>query len=401
MIASTFLLRYVDLMQTEHTRPKRVIILGATGSIGDSTLRVIDASPETFEVVGLSAHGNQKKLAELAVRYRPQAIAITQQTEIHLQLQHQNITTYCGDNAALALLDHEADIVVAAMVGAAGIVPVMKALQLGRTVIFANKEALVCAGALMMDACKQSGGKLLPADSEHNAIFQSLQGSDIAQISHITLTASGGPFLTLPMSAFASITPEQAVKHPKWSMGAKISVDSATMMNKGLELIEARWLFDLPESRIDVVIHPEAILHGFVQYQDGSVIGQMGEPDMVIPLSYCMHYPQRGFSNKNKLDLAKIAAMHFYDVDTNRFPALALARAVLNSSMAASIAFNAANEIAVAAFLQRKIAYGDIVPHVARAVEHFSTESTLSIEDVLALDARVRSFSETQVMKAA
>lgn len=388
-------------MQKTFSSRKRVIILGATGSIGDSTFRVIDASPERFEVVGLSAHHNQDKLAALTRRYAPQAIALTGIDAITDDGLKTPAICYAGENAALDLLDHDADIVVAAMVGAAGIAPVMKALELGRTVIFANKEALVCAGALMMEACKTYGGKLLPADSEHNAIFQALHGADIDTISHITLTASGGPFLNLPLEAFASVTPEQAVAHPKWSMGAKISIDSATMMNKGLEIIEARWLFDMPQTRIDVVIHPEAIIHGFVQYHDGSSIAQMGEPDMTIPLSYCLHYPDRGKSNKPRLDLAKIRTMNFYEVDKKRFPALSLARSVLDSTMAASIAFNAANEVAVAAFLQKHILFTDIVPHVSKAVHAFSKEHIESIEDVLELDKRIRIFSDNILKKAA
>lgn len=372
---------------------KRVIILGATGSIGDSTLRVIRAARDEFELVGISAHTNTEKLAAIAQEFSPKCVAITS-GESSADLFPSSIRQ-C--HSALALLEEECDIVVAAMTGAAGLAPIMRAIELGRTVALANKEALVCAGSLMMEAAKRHNTRILPVDSEHNAIYQALAGQDTARVSHITLTASGGPFLTTPLDQLPSITPEQAIAHPKWNMGAKISVDSATMMNKGLELIEAHWLFGFAPDAIHIIIHPQAIIHGLVHFTDGSSIAQLSEPDMAVPISYCLNWPNRGILSAKTLSLADTGTLSFLPVDEARFRAPTIARAALSQGPAASIAFNAANEIAVEAFLARHIGFLDITPLVENACETFAKRTIGTIEDVLALDQDVRRHTESKL----
>jgi 1-deoxy-D-xylulose-5-phosphate reductoisomerase len=293
----------------------------------------------------------------------------------------------------------EAELVLAAIVGCAGLKPTMAAVKAGRTVALANKEALVTAGALMIDEASASGATLLPVDSEHNAIFQCLAGSRAEEISKIILTASGGPFLGASAESIRAATPAQAVAHPKWSMGAKISVDSATLMNKGLELIEAHYLFGLPSSQIDVVIHPQSIIHSLVEFVDGSVLAQLSTPDMRIPIAYALAWPERIATPAQRLDLATIGRLDFQIPDLARFPALRLARDALEAGGAAPIILNAANEIAVAAFLASEISFPQIASLVQEALNQASYDAPRSIEDVLEIDRMTHALTET-MMKA-
>lgn len=372
---------------------RTVSILGATGSIGDSTLRVIAQHPDRYQIAALTAQENAQKLIALAKQYRPLAVAIG--NEAHLPavrdaLKPLGIAVFGGAQGIEEAACVPADITVAAIVGAAGLVPTLRAIEQGGSVALANKESLVCAGNLVIQACATHGTKLLPVDSEHNAIFQVLAAQHRSAVEKITLTASGGPLLRRPLETMASVTPEEAVNHPRWNMGAKISVDSATMVNKGLELIEAHYLFDLPASKIEVLVHPESIVHSLVHYVDGSVLAQLGMPDMAIPIAYTLSWPERIAVATPRLDLAQLGALHFEPLDNARFPALSLARAALSAGPAHMIAFNAANELAVAAFLAKKIPFTAIAQTGASVVESTPAAGIDSIEDVLAADAQAR-----------
>ena len=382
------------MQQTNHqpipaNAARTVSILGATGSIGESTLRVIAEQPERYRIAALTAQDNADKLIALAREFRPAHVAIG------------NPAHYATVKDALAPLgihvgtdiceaaSYPCDISVAAIVGAAGLAPTLRAIEQGNQVALANKEALVCAGHFMLDACARHSTKLVPVDSEHNAIFQVLQGS-AQSVETMTLTASGGPFRTRALAAFDSITPAEAVAHPRWRMGAKISIDSATMVNKGLELIEAHYLFGLPPEQIDVLLHPESIIHSLVHFTDGSVLAQLGMPDMRIPIAYALSWPERLQVSTPRLNLAELGALHFETPEPARFPALACARRALAKGPHALIAFNSANEVAVAAFLAGKIRFPQIIEIVAQAVEISAACTISSIEQVLACDAEAR-----------
>ena len=376
---------------------RRVSILGATGSIGDSTLRVIAEHPDQFEIVALTAQDNAEKLIQLALAYRPQVVAIGNAfkvAEVKSALSVHNINVLSGAEGIEEAASSPADITVAAIVGAAGLVPVMRAISQGRSVALANKEALVCAGNLVMHACEAAGTKLLPVDSEHNAIFQVLVTEHRDKVEKITLTASGGPLLRRPLATFDAVTPEEAVNHPRWDMGAKISVDSATMMNKGLELIEAHYLFQAPLAQLDVLVHPESIVHSLVHYADGSVLAQLGMPDMAIPIAYALGWPNRLAVATPRLNLAEIGALHFSAIEQQRFPCLGLAQSALASGPAAMIALNAANEIAVQAFLARKISFTAIARIVSGVLETTDASPVVSIDDVIAIDQLSRRRAE-------
>lgn len=375
------------------TAPRRVSILGATGSIGDSTLRVIGEHADRYTVTALTAQNNAEKLIALALKYRPEVVAIGNEHQakpVRDALAPLNIEVLTGAAGVEEAAARNADITVAAIVGAAGLMPVMRAIAQGRCVAVANKEALVCAGELVTRACTAHGTTLLPIDSEHNAVFQVLNNEQRAQVEKITLTASGGPLLNRPLAELERVTPEEAVKHPRWDMGAKISVDSATMMNKGLELIEAHYLFAMPPSQLDVLVHPESIIHSLVHYADGSVLAQLGMPDMAIPIAYALSWPQRIAVNTPRLDLAQLGKLHFMPLEAARFPALTLARAALEAGPAQMIALNAANEIAVDAFLNRRIAFTAIAQTVARVVERTSGVGISTLEDVIEADRIAR-----------
>ncbi|NJC06288.1 1-deoxy-D-xylulose-5-phosphate reductoisomerase [Sphingomonas kaistensis] len=371
---------------------KKIAILGATGSIGTSTLDLVEAAPERFEVTAVTASSNIAELAAIARRTRASLAVIADDSrlgELQAALAGTGIRVAAGEGA-LAEAAVSADLVIAAIVGTAGLAPVMAAVRAGRTIGLANKEALVSAGALMIEEARRSGAVLLPIDSEHNAIFQCLAGQDCDKVARLILTASGGPFRTLSAADMARATPAQAVAHPNWSMGAKISVDSATMMNKGLELIEAHHLFALPEERIDIVVHPQSVIHSLVEYADGSMLAQLGSPDMRVPIGHILAWPERMATKARRLDLLEIARLDFEAPDPGRFPALRLARETLRRGGAAPLTLNASNEVAVEAFLRGAIHFGDIAAIVEEQLDRMDQPLPPSIDDVLALDSEVR-----------
>lgn len=372
---------------------KRVSVLGATGSIGDSTLRVLSQHASRFQVAALTAQDNVEKLIALAKQWQPSMVAIGNEArfqELRDALKPLGIRVAAGASGIEEAASVPADATIAAIVGAAGLKPVMRAIEQGIHVGLANKEALVCAGDVVMRAVTKHGATLLPVDSEHNAIFQLMHREDHAAIEKITLTASGGPFLHRPLTTMDAVTPQEAVKHPRWSMGAKISVDSATMMNKGLEMIEAHYLFAMPPEQIDAIIHPESIIHSLVHCTDGSVLAQLASPDMVIPIAYALSWPERIATDSARLDLARVGKLHFEAVDHARFPAFALALEALRAGPSQRIALNAANEVAVAQFLAGKIRYTDIARIVARVMERTNNSPIHTIDDVVAADEAAR-----------
>ena len=372
---------------------RKIAILGATGSVGTSTLDLVERNPDRFEVVAVTAATNSAALADIAVRTGAKLAVVADETrldDLRGRLAGSSCRAAAGEDALIEAAVGQAELVIAAIVGCAGLRPVMAAVEAGSTVALANKEALVTAGALMTGAAARSGATLLPVDSEHNAIFQCLACGRKEDVAKIVLTASGGPFRTASPEAMRTATPEEAVAHPNWSMGAKISVDSATMMNKGLELIEAHYLFGLPGERIDILIHPQSVVHSLVEYVDGSVLAQLGSPDMRIPIAYALAWPERIATPAQRLDLAAIARLDFETPDLERFPALKLARQALAAGGAAPVVLNAANEAAVALFLAGAIGF----THIARLVEQALSEARMpaptSIADVLEADRLTR-----------
>jgi 1-deoxy-D-xylulose-5-phosphate reductoisomerase len=372
---------------------RRITILGATGSIGTSTLDLIERSPERFSIEALTAHRDVEGLAAVARRTGARLAVIADQSlfaELKAALAGTSCEVAAGEEAVVEAAGREADLVIAAIVGCAGLRPVMAAIGAGRNVGLANKEALVTAGALMIEAAARSGSILLPVDSEHNAIFQCLAGNNIDDVSRLILTASGGPFRTWAAERIAAATRAEAVAHPNWSMGAKISVDSATLMNKGLELIEAHHLFGLPPNRLDVIIHPQSVIHSMVEFLDGSVLAQMGPADMRVPIAYVLAWPERMPTSCERLDLATIGTLVFAPPDVARFPALRIARQAMEDGGAAPTVLNAANEVAVAAFLDERIHFSDIPAAVEAALALSGQARPASIEDVIELDRETR-----------
>lgn len=385
---------------------KNITILGSTGSIGCSTLAVIRQNRDLFKAFALTGGQNVGKMTEQCLEFRPNYVAMAdeqaaQQLKKNLLELKLNIEVLHGQQAICDLAElTEVDMVMAAIVGAAGLKPTLAAIKKGKRILLANKESLVTCGHLFMQAVKQYGAQLLPVDSEHNAIFQSLpttvqQNLGFANltdygITKIVLTGSGGPFRDLPLNQLSSVTPEQAIAHPNWSMGKKISVDSATMMNKGLEYIEARWLFNASADEMEIIIHPQSIIHSMVRYQDGSVIAELGMPDMCTPIAYAMSYPDRISSTVPALDFTKISSITFTQPDFNRYPCLKLAIDAFNQGQAATTALNAANEIAVEAFLQNKIGFMDIAKQVSTVLETLDFPEPTTIEDVFAIDLWAR-----------
>jgi 1-deoxy-D-xylulose-5-phosphate reductoisomerase len=379
---------------------RKIAILGATGSIGKSTLDLVEYNRDRFEVVAVTAAMSVEALADIARRTGAKLAVIANESrlgELRQLLAGTGCRCAAGSSALVEAACGDADLVIAAIVGCAGLKPVMAAVEAGKTVALANKEALVTAGELMTQAAQASGTVILPIDSEHNAIFQCLAGSRKEDVARIILTASGGPFRDAPVDRIAAATPEEAVAHPNWSMGAKISVDSATMMNKGLELIEARYLFGLTSDRIDIVVHPQSVVHSLVEFVDGSMLAQLGSPDMRIPIAYALAWPERMETGARRLDLAAIARLDFEPPDVERFPALRVARQALESGGSAPIVLNAANEVAVASFLAGGIRFPDIVALVQRALDELDFAAPRSIPDVLDIDRRTREHVETEV----
>ena len=375
---------------------RRLSILGATGSVGTSTLDLVERNPNRFEIVALTAARNVEALAQ-AARRTSAKLAVIDDPNLLPELEERLAGTRCvaatGPDALVEAAAGDAEWVMAAIVGCAGLKPVMAAIEAGRTVALANKEALVTAGEVMIAAARKSGATILPVDSEHNAIFQCLAGSRSSDVSKIILTASGGPFRTRSRDEMAAMTPEQAVAHPNWSMGAKISVDSATMMNKGLELIEAHHLFGLPSAKVDILVHPQSVIHSMLEFADGSVLAQMGSPDMRIPIAHALAYPERIETPAERLDLGRIGSLTFEAPDIERFPALRIARQALEEGGAAPIILNAANEEAVAAFLDRRIAFLDICQIVEEALLRTGAMQPRSIAEVIDIDRDARALA--------
>lgn len=379
---------------------KRVSILGATGSIGTSTLDLIVRAPEQFEVLALTANRDVKKLAEAAIRTRARRAVVADPEcldALRDALAGSDTEAAAGPDAVAEAAAMGADWTMAAIVGTAGLRPVMAALQTGATVALANKEALVSAGAVATAAARAHGATLLPVDSEHNAVFQCFDFAAPERVRRIVLTASGGPFRETSLEAMRAITPAQAVAHPNWSMGAKISVDSATMMNKGLELIEAFHLFPVSAEQLDVIVHRQSVVHSMVEYVDGSVLAQMGTPDMRIPIAHTLAWPDRMATPCAPLDLAAIGRLDFERADPVRFPALSLARAALQAGGARPAILNAANEVAVAAFLAGKIGFLEIAAIVADTLERYDPEAPAMLDAVLAVDGEARRLAGERV----
>lgn len=376
---------------------KSITILGATGSVGSSTLDLIERNPDRFRVEALTANCDVERLAAAARRTQARLAVVADETchqALRDALAGTGIETAAGAAAVAEAAARPADLTMAAIVGCAGLSPVMEAVRRGGTIALANKEALVSAGALMIDAVHRHNATLLPVDSEHNAIFQCLEGSDLDSVRRIILTASGGPFREWSRSDMASVTPEQAVKHPNWSMGAKISIDSATMMNKGLELVEAHHLFPVGSDRIEIVVHPQSVIHSMVDYVDGSVLAQLGTPDMRTPIAYALAWPARMATPCEPLDLTALGRLDFEKPDTDRFPALAVAREALEGSAARPAILNAANEVAVRAFLDRRIGFLDIVAVVVDTLERYDPADPATLQEVFAIDREARILAE-------
>jgi 1-deoxy-D-xylulose-5-phosphate reductoisomerase len=371
--------------------PRSVTILGATGSVGASTVDLISRSPERFAVEAVTANTDAERLAAIARQLGARYAAVADDAAypaLKAALSGSGIEAAGGAEAVVAAAARPADWVMAAIVGAAGLLPILTAIRRGAMVAFANKECLVCAGELMMAEVRQHGATLLPVDSEHNAIFQVFQPGE--KVRRLILTASGGPFREWSREQMAAATPAQAVAHPNWSMGAKISVDSATLMNKGLELIEASHLFAMPEDKIEIVVHPQSVIHSLVDYADGSVLAQLGVPDMRVPIAYTLAWPERMETPCAALDLAKIGRLDFQKPDAERFPALRLTRECLRQGGSAATVLNAANEVAVAAFLAGRIGFLDIERIVEGTLAMIPAQAVATLDEVFAIDAAAR-----------
>ncbi len=379
---------------------KSLSILGATGSIGQSTLDLVRRQPDAFSVEVLTAQANVDGLAQAAKDVKAKRAVIGDESHyaaLKAALAGTGIEVSAGRAAVIDAAACGADWTMASIVGCAGLEPVMAAIRRGGTIALANKESLVSAGDVLMAAVRDHGATLLPVDSEHNAIFQCFERENAAQVRRVILTASGGPFRQLDADMLCTVTPEQAVKHPNWSMGAKISVDSASLMNKGLGLIEAYHLFPVSVDQLDVIVHPQSVIHSMVEYQDGSVLAQLGSPDMRTPISYCLAWPDRMPAPVERLDLAKIAQLSFEEPDLVRFPCLQLAKDALAQGRGAPAILNAANEIAVAAFLDKRIGFMDIPSVVESVLAGYDAPVPATIADILALDSEARRRAAQQV----
>jgi 1-deoxy-D-xylulose-5-phosphate reductoisomerase len=383
---------------------RSISIFGATGSVGLSTLDLVRQHRDAYRVVALTANGNAAALAELAREFDAD-LAVVAEDESYSALKHALADTRtevaAGADALIEAARRDVDWTMAAIVGCAGLPPTMAAIEQGRTVALANKEALVSAGHLMMAAVQRSGTTLLPVDSEHNAIFQCLKGANLEQVRKITLTASGGPFRTFSLVQMRAVTPAQAVAHPNWDMGAKISVDSATMMNKGLELIEAYHLFPVGLDRLDILVHPQSVIHSMVEYVDRSTLAQLGSPDMRIPIASALAWPERIATNCKPLDLGMIGELTFEQPDAVRFPALRLARAAIKEGGAKPAILNAANEVAVEAFLKGRVGFLDIASLVENTLTGYVPDMPSTLDDLFSIDAAARDYAGAQLKKVA
>ena len=372
---------------------KNVVLLGSTGSIGTSTVKVAEDLPDRIRLLGLAAGGNSELLLEQTRQHRPAAISITDPAKAR-QLQDALGTAtrvFAGNEGLLQLATLPgADIVLIAIVGTAGLQPALAAIRAGKDIAVASKEILVMAGEIVMSEARKHGVRVLAVDSEHSAIFQCLDGKPTESVRNLWLTASGGPFRTTPAADFANITVERALKHPSWVMGRKITIDSATLFNKGLEMIEARWLFDIEMARVKVVVHPQSVVHSLVEFVDGSMIAQMSTPDMCLPIQYALTYPERAASGRVQTSLAKYGSLTFEEPDTDRFPSLKLARRAGEVGGTLPAVLNAANEVAVEAFCQRRISFLQITDTVARTMERHAVVSHPTLPQILEADAWAR-----------
>ncbi|HYE30017.1 MAG TPA: 1-deoxy-D-xylulose-5-phosphate reductoisomerase [Methylomirabilota bacterium] len=379
---------------------KNVVLLGSTGSIGTSALKVADDLPERLRIIGLAAGNNTQLLVEQARKYSPRLVSITlpeKAAEVRQALD-SNIEVTAGSAGLLQLATMpEADIVLIAIVGTAGLQPALAAIRAGKDIAVASKEILVMAGEIVMTEARKHGVKVLAVDSEHSAIFQCLDGKPSSSVRSLWLTASGGPFRTLPKAEFGSITLERALKHPSWVMGRKITIDSATLFNKGLEMIEARWLFDIEMPRVKVVVHPQSVIHSMVEFVDGSILAQLSTPDMCLPIQYALTYPERIGSSRVQTSLAAYGSLTFEEPDTERFPALNLARRAGEVGGTLPAVLNAANEVAVEAFCARKVSFVQISEIVQRAMDRHAVVANPSLDQILAADQWAREESLSAV----
>ncbi|GJL55422.1 MAG: 1-deoxy-D-xylulose 5-phosphate reductoisomerase [Nitrospirales bacterium] len=373
---------------------KNIVILGSTGSIGASTLDIVSRFPDQFSIVGLTAGHNDQKLEEQIRTFQPQVVALSSHTAadaLRARLNGHPVEVLSGEAGLCAVAQQtECDVVISAIVGGAGLTPTIAAIRAGRQVALANKEPMVMAGHLMQDEAQKQGTRIFPIDSEHSAVFQSLEGHRREDVRRIVLTASGGPFWDWPLDKIKNVTIEQALKHPNWDMGAKITIDSATLMNKGLEVIEARWLFDIPPAQINIVIHRESIIHSLVEYRDGSVMAQLGLPDMRTPISYALSYPNRIPLDPPLLDLGTIGQLHFAPPDFKKFPCAQLAYDALAEGGGLPATLNAANEVAVQAFLNKTISFLDIPKIIEDTMLAYTPQALHSVEDALEADRWAR-----------
>ncbi len=372
---------------------KKITIFGSTGSIGQSTLDIIKHNRDKYEVIALTANKNYLMLLKQVNLFKPKIVSINDNASYKKFKDlnvNKNLKILNGSNSYDEILDFNTDLVMAAITGSAGLLPVVSALKKGLSIALANKESLVCSGSLVTSLAKSNNAKILPVDSEHNAIYQVLDSKNKSKISRLILTASGGPFFKKEIAELNDITPKEAIKHPNWSMGKKISIDSATMMNKGLELIEACYLFDIHQKNIDVVIHPESIIHSCVEYMDGSMLAQMGTPDMRTPISFTLAYPERIKTNVQRLNLSEIKKLTFFEPDLNKYPCLQLAYNSLEIGKSAPTILNAANEVAVQRFLEKKIKFLSIAKVVEKTLKNSSICSINSIKDVIEIDKESR-----------
>ena len=384
---------------------KQLSILGSTGSIGRQCLSVVEALPERFGIVALAAGGNLEELTGHIERHRPELVSVgdaKKADELASSLRAKGIfplpAIHHGREGMLAVGTHtKADIVVSAAVGVVGLEATYEAVKLGKTVALSNKEVLVAAGELVMAAAKKAGRELLPVDSEHNAVHQCLRGGTHSEVRRLVLTASGGPFRKTPLADLENVSPEQALAHPNWKMGNRITIDSATMMNKGFEVIEARWLFDVRPDQIDVVIHPQSTIHSMVEFVDGSILAQLGPTDMRVPIQYALTYPQRAASTQVALDWRKLRRLDFAKVSTRRFPCLRLAREAMKKGGALPCALNAADEVAVAAFLERRLPFLGIAEVIEAVLARTPRTKFEKMDDVLAADAEARRMAKEEV----
>lgn len=374
---------------------RKLAVLGSTGSIGVTTLAVAERFPEQFQVVALAAGRNVAKLVEQVRRFQPDLVSLAAEDDARAlkdQLPQFGGTVLCGTEGLLATATHpEADMLMAALVGAVGLPPTLAGIRAGKTIALANKEALVIAGELMTREAKRSGVSLLPVDSEHNAIFQALQGHPRERVKRILLTASGGPFRQRPTAELVEVSVEEALQHPTWKMGNKITIDSATLMNKGLEVIEARWLFDLPPEQVSVIVHPQSIVHSMVEYVDGSVLAQLGIPDMAVPISYILAYPDRlPLKHLPSLDLTAVAQLEFFAPDFDKFPCLGLAYAALRQGGTCPAVLNAANEVTVEHFLNGQLRFPDIAALNERVLDAHTPVPVTDLDSLLEADSWAR-----------